>query len=75
MTENGEFKGRVGAEIDHLGESDKIIYRKLEQIEEKVDQKFSSIFRIIYVWNGSLTVGGMVGAYLAIKFIDHLCGR
>ncbi len=40
MIENGEFKGRISADIDHLGESDKIIYRKLEQIEEKVDEKF-----------------------------------
>lgn len=73
--ENGEFKGQVKANIGHLTESDKVIFEKLEKIEEKLDLKFSAISKVIYIWNGSLTVAGLVGAYLAIKVIDHLCGR
>jgi hypothetical protein len=68
--ENGYFKGKVEADLKNLTESDKVLFDKLEMISKKIE----GLARVIYIWNGCLSVGGAVGAYLAILLIKHLCG-
>ena len=86
-SENGEFRGEVKArmafndkEHEKIGElveaSEVRLLHAIEMIDKAIQSNGVSlniIKKLVYTWNGGLTVAVGVGAYLAILLIQHLC--
>ncbi len=89
MGENGEFKGEVKAKLDFNDKEHEKLCEMIEASEirllhaiEMLDTSIqansislNTIKKLVYTWNGGLTVAVGVGAYLAILLINHLCGK
>ncbi len=88
-SENGEFKGEVKAKLAFNDKEHEMLYKEIEggQIRllhaiDMLDKAIQSlaislniIKKLVYTWNGGLTVAVGVGAYLAILLINHLSGK
>lgn len=88
-SENSEFKGEVKARMAFNDKEHEKISEMIDASEirllhaiDMVDKaiQFNSISlntikKLVYTWNGGLTVAVGVGAYLAILLIQHLCAR
>jgi len=86
VSENGEFKGTVKAKLDFNDKEHEKICEMVETSEirllhaiDMIDKAIQSngislntIKKLVYTWNGGLTVAVGVGAYLAILLIEHL---
>ncbi len=72
---NGEFRGTTKEAIRNLSESDKILFDKLEKIEERIVDLRVSVAQSGGRW-GALT-GGLTGIISAIGyfFYQHLCSK
>ena len=89
VIENGEFKGEVKAKLAFNDKEHEMLCKEIESSEirllhaiDMIDRAIQSngislnvIKKLVYTWNGGLTVAVGIGAYLAILLINHLCGK
>jgi tRNA A37 threonylcarbamoyltransferase TsaD len=88
-SENGEFKGEVKAKLafndkeheklcDMIETSEMRLLHAIEMIDKAIQSNgisLNTIKKLVYTWNGGLTVAVGVGAYLAILLIEHLLAK
>ncbi len=89
MAENGEFKGEVKAKLafndkeheklcEMIDASETRLLHAIAMLDTSIQANgisLNTIKKLVYTWNGGLTVAVGVGAYLAILLINHLCAK
>ena len=87
MDQNSEFKGEVKAKLafndkeheklsEMIDASETRLLHAIDMVDKAIQFNsisLNTIKKLVYTWNGGLTVAVGVGAYLAIILIQHLC--